>query len=883
MRVLIYVEPHPIRGSQTIFKDIARDFLPLLAGSTPDFDVRMYSTSTLVGALGTEALAGVEKRLIRATPAEEALFAGRLCDWETEGIPAWLSLMAGGEVADDYVGVLRRVWSVFPYDIIVHWGENGAVTRFIEERPVTRIAMELGCTRAPFLRSVVMDPFGTNGSAIVPRLSVDDLRGIVGDNPMTAAEALYGYSANVEALPYEQQFLPLDGGDWSTRILGTSQKIAFLPLQLHDDANLLRFSKYETVEDVVLDVVPKLAAAGYLTVIKTHPDAKSRAQSHLAFSLARSALQPWADDVVWLDASKTVYNNAQLAALADLVVTVNSSVGFESLYFDKVVSVLGDAVYKPKDLFPDLDAAISGAFDLQAYRHGIGLLRRFMLGGYLADDAIRDNFAAFEKIAVTIDAARRSQGGNAVAIAERMYQALSVTREHQARARMVRGGSVPGSNEFGVPVVMAAHPLAIEQTSAEISRTEFTGPARRLLALTGIVDGDSFRNALLWAFTDHDAAEKFVRSAGLVDETFYLTTHSDVAKAAIDPVLHWARHGLREGRKPRHGLNVGSVEQLVDELVAAAEPLFGGTPGFPDFPLTDYDEARRQASLAALRGGLGMRGNRVAVVAHLYYRDLVPEILERLGSIPEGFDLVVTMPDWGNRQIAEQVHAVYPNALLYPAANRGRDIGPFLDVLPAVLEHDYDAILHLQTKAGYFHAGRLRRDLGELWRGEALDALLGSPARVAAILDAFRTDPAVHEVGPQPHYLSLGKYPYHDGGELGGSLLGETPAEGFFAGTMFWARPDILRPLVESGALSLTSFAEETGANDGALAHLVERMFGHAALADGGVILGAPVDPAAPLVAELQPLAVTIHEHMEAARAAKQAAPKAHERGALAW
>ena len=795
----------------------------------------------------------------------------------------WLSLMAGGEVADDYVGVLRRVWSVFPYDIIVHWGENGAVTRFVEERPVTRIAMELGCTRAPFLGTVVMDPFGTNGNAIVPRLSVDDLRGIVGDNPMTAAEALYGYSANLEALPYEQQFLPLDGGDWSTRILGTTQKIAFLPLQLHDDANLLRFSKYETVEDVVLDVVPKLAAAGYLTVIKTHPGAKSRHQSHVAFSLARAALRPWADDVVWLDATRTVYNNTQLAALADLVVTVNSSVGFESLYYDKVVSVLGDAVYKPTGLFPDLDEAISDAFDLQTYRHGIGLLRRFMLGGYLVSDAVRGDFPAFRSIAVTIDAARRGHDGDAVAIAKRMYQAFSLAREHQTRARMVRGGSVPGSGEFGVPVVMAAHPLAVESTSADISRTEFTGPARRLLALIGAADGGSFRNALQTAFADPKTAEKYVRAAGIVDETFYLTTHTDVAKAAKDPVHHWARYGLGEGRKPRRGLSVGSVERLVDELVAAAEPLFDGMPDFPDFPLNHDAEARRQTSLAAIRGGLGTRGNKTAVVAHLYYRDLVPEILEHLANIPEGFDLVVTMPDWGNRHIAEQVRAVYPNALLYPAADRGRDIGPFLDVLPALLEHDYDAILHLQTRAGYFHAGRLRRDLGALWRGEALDALLGSPARVAAILDAFRTDPAVREVGPQPHYLSLAQHPYHDGGDLAEVILGTTAAEGFFDGAMFWARPDVLRPLVEPGALTLTSFAEETGANDDALAHLVERLFGHAALTDGGVILGAPVDPTEPLVTDLQPPAATIHEHLEAALAAKQAARKARSREALAW
>lgn len=883
MRVLIYVEPHPIRDSQTMFNAVAREFLPLLAGSTSDFDVRMYGTRALFGALGVDALSGVEKRLIRANPVEEVLFAGHLCDWESEGIPAWLGLMAGDDVADDYVEVLRRVWSIFPFDIIVHWGENGAVTRFVEERPVTRIAMELGCTRAPFLRTVVMDPFGTNGSAIVPRLSVEDLREIVADNPMTAAEALYGYSANVEALPYEQQFLPLDGGDWSARILRANKKIAFLPLQLHDDANLLRFSKYDTVEEVVLDVVPKLAAAGYVTVIKTHPDAKSRHQSQVAFSIAKSALQPWAENVVWLDATKMVYNNAQLAALADLVVTVNSSVGFESLYYDKVVTVLGDAVYKPTGLFPDLDEAISYDFDLPTYLHGIGLLRRFMLGGYMVSDVGRREFTAFQSIAVTIDAARRGHDTDPAAVAKRMYQTFSLAREHQVRARMVRGGSIPGSNEFGVPSVKTAHPAVIDQTGGEILRTEFTGPARRLNAMIGAVDGDSFREALRTAFADSKTTEKLIRSAGIVDETFYLTEYKDVAKAGVDPVRHWVHHGLREGRRSRRGLDIRSVDQLVDELVSASGPLFDGTPNFLDFPLDEDAEARRHTSLAAIRDGLGARGNKLAVIVHLYYSHLVPEILESLANIPEGFDLVVTIPDWGNRRIVELVRALYPNALLYPAVNRGRDIGPFIDVLPAVLEHDYDAILHLQTKDGYHHAGRLRRDLSELWRREALDALVGGPERVAAILDAFRTNPAVNEVGPKPHYLSLEKYPYHDGGHLGEVTLGSTPAEGFFAGTMFWARPDVLRPLVEPGALSMTSFGDETGSTDGEMAQLVERLFGHAALADGGVILGAPVDPAEPLVTDLQPLAVTIHEHMETALAAKQAARKEHGRGALAW
>lgn len=879
MRILIYIEPHPIRDSQVMFDHVARRFLPLFARSTSDFDIRMYSTGTVLDRLGDKAPADIEKRLIRATPAEENLFAGHLCDWESEGIPAWLSLMEGGTVADDYVQVLRRIWSVFPFDIIVHWAENGAVSRFVAERPITRIALELGCTRNPFMSSVVMDPFGTNGNATVPRLSLDDLRAIVDDNPMSAAEALYGYSAKIESLPWEQQFLPLENGDLSARVLAAKGKIAFLPLQLHDDANLLRFSPYSTVKDVVLDAVPKLAEAGYTVIIKAHPVAKNRPQSRFAFSLARAALKPWADKIVWVDETMVSYTNAQLMALSDLVVTVNSSVGFEALYYDKVVAVLGDAVYKPSGLFPDLDEAISGTFDLSAYQHGIGLLRRFMLGGYMAHENVLREFDAFRQILVTIDAARKAHGDDAVAVAKRIYQAFSLTTEHQARERLVKGGSVPGTGEFGVPVTKAAQPLAIVPKSAEISLTEFTGPARRLLDLTGAVDGDFFGKALRAAFGNPETAEKYIRTSRIVDEIFYLNTHSDVAKAAKDPVWHWARYGLHEGRKPRRGLNVGSLETLIDLLVEAAEPLF---EGIPDFPLELDVEARRQASLDETRSGLGTRGNKVVVVAQLFYRNLVPAILEKLKNIPEDFDLVVTMSDWGSRQVAEQVLAVYPNALLYPGVNRGGDLGQFIDVLPALLEHDYDAILRLQTNAGYHVDGRLRHDLSDIWRGEALDALLGSPKRVETILDAFRSDPAIRQVGPRPHFVPLNGSSYPDGDQYAELLLGDSSPDGYFQSAMFWARPETLRTFIEPRALSLTSFPENSDSGAIALAHIVEQMFSVSALANDGVILGAPADPDEPLVRDPIPLEITIEKHLESALASKRAAIRARLSGVQA-
>ncbi|WP_242086142.1 rhamnan synthesis F family protein [Microbacterium lacticum] len=882
MRVLVYIEPHPIRNSHTHFRDVAKSFLPLLKDATPDLDIRMYATDAVVATFGDAITPVVRQRLLRATAAEQTVFESQLLDWESEGIAAWVDLMAGGPASDTYMDVLRRIWAAFPFDVIIHWGENGAITRFLSERPVTRIAMELGASRPPFVSTVVTDPFGTNGNAIVPKLSVEDLRTIVDNHSMTAAEALYAHSASMDAAPYSQRFAPLAGDDLTGRILGAQGKIAFLPLQLHDDANLLRFSNYSTVEEVVLDVVPKLAAAGYLTIIKTHPGSKHRPQSRAAFALARAALRPWAGNIVWVDALTSTYSNAQLIALADLVVTVNSSVGFEALYFDKVVSVLGEAVYKPAGLFPSLDEAITRDFDRESYLEGIGLLRRFMLGGYLAPADIRGNFAQFESTVLTVDAARRNYGENAMRVAQAMYRSLSVNRQHQARRRMVSGASVPGANEFGAPAPTAAAPaVPAGRGSASTVRGEFIAPARRLLKHTRAEDEAAFRKALITAFAHTTSAEAHVRVAGLVDEKFYLDTYKDVARAGKDPVFHWTRYGVTERRKPNAGVAVSSLGHLVDELVDAAAHILEGGSDLAS-GLTDAEALRRQDDLVSIRSTLAARSSAVAVVAHLYYVNLVPEILDYLANIPEPFDLIVTMPDWGNRRIRELVLAVFPFAVFYPAVNRGRDIAPFIDVLPILLDRGYDAVLHIQTKAGYFHAGRLRRDLGDLWRREALRALVGSPDRVADIVRTFREDANVNEVGPQPHYLSLTRYGYHDGGALARTLLAKTPADGFFAGTMFWARPAAFAPLVGDGGLDLTSFDNETGANDGALAHLVERLFGHAALRDGGVILGAPIDPALPLDTSLMPLTTTIHEHMEGALASA-ARSEQISKAALTW
>ena len=102
------------------------------------------------------------------------------------------------------------------------------------------------------------------------------------------------------------------------------------------------------------------------------------------------------------------------------------------------------------------------------------------------------------------------------------------------------------------------------------------------------------------------------------------------------------------------------------------------------------------------------------------------------------FDLIVTLPTWGTKDIVERVETHYPEALFYKCVNRGRDIGPFIDLLPIILNKKYDLALKLHTKNGYFQAGEFISDYSQLWRDESLTALLGSEKRVNTIISAFK-------------------------------------------------------------------------------------------------------------------------------------------------
>jgi hypothetical protein len=228
----------------------------------------------------------------------------------------------------------------------------------------------------------------------------------------------------------------------------------------------------------------------------------------------------------------------------------------------------------------------------------------------------------------------------------------------------------------------------------------------------------------------------------------------------------------------------------------------------------------------------------VAVVAHLYYEDIWPDIAGALRSLTIPFDLIVTTVA-GREGLIDSIRRSYPRAQIEVMENRGRDIGPFLALLEGGRLDGYRYICKVHGKKS-IDGGR-KTYMGELWRRRLLFALLGAPGAANAAIAKFERDPSIGMIGPKAFRLPNAKYPE----DLSWAANRPTvlsiaermgvPADhfrlDFFGGTMFWVRPEALRPLRD---LRLTAeIPDESGLVDGDLPHALERVLPTSVLAAG--------------------------------------------------
>ena len=122
---------------------------------------------------------------------------------------------------------------------------------------------------------------------------------------------------------------------------------------------------------------------------------------------------------------------------------------------------------------------------------------------------------------------------------------------------------------------------------------------------------------------------------------------------------------------------------------------------------------------------------KVCVILHLYYVDLWGYFLPHLKRIDTDIDLYVTITDGHSGQFTDVHDAIiseFPKAYIYSLPNRGMDVAPFLYVMNEIFlsKRTYDVMIKLHSKKSLAHSF----ELGERWRNQLTDALLGSLPKI---------------------------------------------------------------------------------------------------------------------------------------------------------
>lgn len=233
---------------------------------------------------------------------------------------------------------------------------------------------------------------------------------------------------------------------------------------------------------------------------------------------------------------------------------------------------------------------------------------------------------------------------------------------------------------------------------------------------------------------------------------------------------------------------------------------------------------------------------RVAVLAHMYYDDMVDEVMSYLSRIPVGYDLFVSTSTAERKAAIETALGRYglgQAEVRVTAQNRGRDMSSlFITFRDVLLSGRYDYMCRVHSKK----SPQNEHNNGRLFKQHMYDNLLFAPGYIANILRLFEEHPTLGMVFPpvvQIGFPTLG-HSWFTNREPAEELAEELGIETRFDrstplapnGTMYWFRPDALRDFT-AREWDWTDYSAEPGHTDGGLAHVQERLLAYAAMNAG--------------------------------------------------
>ncbi|WP_114964497.1 glycoside hydrolase family 99-like domain-containing protein [Alkalilacustris brevis] len=324
-----------------------------------------------------------------------------------------------------------------------------------------------------------------------------------------------------------------------------------------------------------------------------------------------------------------------------------------------------------------------------------------------------------------------------------------------------------------------------------------------------------------------------VAESHLFDRQFYLASNPGLNPLyRLCPERHFILFGEREGRHPNPDFSPGGYLRNNPDLAELDQPAFLHylrRGRFERRVTRDLPPVRatRHVPVPVLRRAADAVPPRdFAVVAHVFYPELWPEIDSALRGLDLEFDLFVTVTaiDDESTALMTQIRKTWPGAVVAAMPNLGRDIFPFVHLVNSGLLDPYRAIAKVHTKRSP------HRIDGDRWRQHLIRGILrGWGTR--ALLDRFLAD------AEAAFWVADGQL--YEGREWWGSnregaqhllnrveIACDPDALAFPAGSMYWLKP-LMRDMIRGLRLDRHSFDPEHGQVDGTLAHAFERALGY--------------------------------------------------------
>jgi len=221
----------------------------------------------------------------------------------------------------------------------------------------------------------------------------------------------------------------------------------------------------------------------------------------------------------------------------------------------------------------------------------------------------------------------------------------------------------------------------------------------------------------------------------------------------------------------------------------------------------------------------------VLIQAHIYYTELIEEIINKTNNIPVPFDLYITTNTQDKKFYIENYVKNNSKANKYEVLvtpNKGRDVMPCLIQLKDILKR-YKYLCHIHTKKH-----DVKQQLGKAWQHYLYENLLGDKNIINQILSDFEKYDKLGFIFPE-HYISLIKYAIEFKTKTWNNIdkifdilfpnfnIKAGNIMNFPAGNMFWAKTKAIYQIFNEKIINLSP--KERGQIDCTILHAIERIW----------------------------------------------------------